>query len=63
MIELSVDELALLRKAIGIGFVSWDGDDWYASKDHLGEDGTDHDEAEAIFRAAHELFSRIESGG
>lgn len=58
---MTPDDIATLRRALVIGFQSWDGDGWYASKDHLGESGYDHDEAEAIFKAAFAVLKTAES--
>jgi hypothetical protein len=60
--RLDRTDIETLRKAVSIGFTSWDGDGWYVSKDHLGERGYDYDEAEAIFRAAQAILARLHEG-
>jgi len=52
---LDAADLETLEKALAIGFISWDGDDWYA-----GDRG--YIDADETFAAAQAIVARLRGG-
>ena len=52
---LDAADLETLEKALAIGFISWDGDDWYASD-------RGYIDADETFAAAQAIVARLRGG-